>query len=370
MKKVVLMAGDGVGPEIMCQAAKILSWLKSKCDLDIAIQDVEYGESYFRKEGRLLSDASLAQCESADAILFGSVGGDYVSQVPIDQWNRARLTALRKRFGLFANIRPVLAFPELHGASTLKKEVVDGVDLIIVRELIGGVYFGEPRGIERIEHGRRAVDTQVYTSEEILRVGRVAFELARRRRKQLCSVDKSNVMETGKLWREEIAHLGKTEYPDIQLTHQLADNCAMQLVRCPRQFDVIVTDNLFGDLLSDCAAMITGSLGMLPSASLADLDAHTSGPALYEPVHGSAPDIAGKNLANPLAMILSLAMALKYSLHSPQHATLVEDAVRDVLARGLRTKDLAEEGADFIGTEQMGDEVLASLSRMTFHKKY
>jgi 3-isopropylmalate dehydrogenase len=365
MKKMILMAGDGVGPEVMAQAVKALEWLRSKCNLSVEIREAEYGESYFRKEGKLLSDESLAQCEGADAILFGAVGGDYVSEVPIDEWNRARLTTLRKKFNLFANIRPVVARPELYEASSLKKEIIDGVDLIIVRELVGGVYFGQPRGIEMLpQGGRRAVDTQVYTSEEIRRVGRVAFELARGRRKQLCSVDKSNVMETGKLWRREITDLGKAEYPDVQVTHQHADNCAMQLVRRPRQFDVIVTDNLFGDLLADCAAMITGSLGMLPSAALAGLGPNIGGPALYEPVHGSAPDIAGKNLANPLAMILSLAMALRYSLDSPQQATLIENAVRDTLARGLRTKDLAQDGSDFITTEQMGNEVLMSLSKM------
>lgn len=362
MKKLVLMAGDGVGPEIMAQAAKIVRWLKSNRDLNIDISEVEYGESYFRKEGKIISEGGLAQCDAADAILFGSIGGDYVTQVPPDEWGQTRLTALRKRFGLFANIRPVRPFPELYEASSLKREVIDGVDLIIVRELIGGVYFGKPRGIERTPQGCRAVDTQVYTSEEIRRVGRVAFELARSRRGKLCSVDKSNVMETGKLWREEIEHLGKTEYPDIELTHQLADNCAMQLVRRPGQFDVIVTDNLFGDILADCAAMITGSLGMLPSAALADIGENIGRPALYEPVHGSAPDIAGKNIANPLAMILSLSLALRYSIFSPRHAELVERAVRDVLARGVRTKDISKDGVDFVDTEQMGDEVLASLS--------
>jgi 3-isopropylmalate dehydrogenase len=301
---------------------------------------------------------------AADAVLLGAVGGPKWDHLPFAQKPERGLLRLRKEMVLFANLRPALCFDALVDASSLKPELVAGLDIMIVRELTGGVYFGEPRGIETLPDGsRRGVNTQVYTTPEILRVARVAFDLARKRSNRLCSVEKANVMESGVLWREEVTKLHKAEFPDVELSHMYADNCAMQLVRRPKQFDVIVTDNLFGDILSDAAAMLTGSLGMLPSASLGASDASGRRAALYEPVHGTAPDIAGKNKANPLATLLSFAMMLRYSFDLAADADLIEASVQDVLADGKRTGDIAKPGQPVISTSQMGDALLAALDK-------
>jgi 3-isopropylmalate dehydrogenase len=302
---------------------------------------------------------------AADAVLLGAVGGPKWDSLPFERKPERGLLRLRKEMQLFANLRPAIVFDALVDASTLKSEVVRGLDLMIVRELTGGVYFGTPRGIETLPDGsRRGVNTQVYTTGEILRVARVAFDLARKRKRTVCSADKANVMESGVLWRDEVQKLRDAEYPDITLTHMYADNCAMQLVRNPRQFDVIVTDNLFGDILSDEAAMLTGSLGMLPSASLGAPDSTGRRRALYEPVHGSAPDITGKDMANPLATMLSFAMMLRYSFDQGNEAALVERAIEAVLASGVRTADIMQPGATKVSTTAMGDAVLRELDRL------
>jgi 3-isopropylmalate dehydrogenase len=306
----------------------------------------------------------MARAHAADAVLLGAVGGPKWDNLPFAQKPERGLLRLRKELDLFANLRPAVVFDPLVDASSLKPELVRGLDLMIVRELTGGVYFGQPRGIETLPGGgRRGINTQVYTDEEIRRVARVAFELARRRRNKVTSVEKANVMESGVLWREEVQALRDRDYADVELEHMYADNCAMQLVRRPKQFDVIVTDNLFGDLLSDCAAMLTGSLGMLPSASLGAADAGGRRRALYEPVHGTAPDIAGKDIANPLATLLSFAMLLRYSFGLPEDADLIEGAVKDVLAGGFRTGDIMGPGLKQVSTTQMGDQVLKALDR-------
>ncbi|HEX9837035.1 MAG TPA: 3-isopropylmalate dehydrogenase, partial [Alphaproteobacteria bacterium] len=322
------------------------------------------GGAAIDQHGVPVTEATMADAMAADAVLLGAVGGPKWADVAFAIRPEAALLRLRKDLGLFANLRPAIVFPALADASTLKTEVVAGLDLMIVRELTGGVYFGEPRGIETLPNGeRRGVNTQVYTTGEIVRVARVAFDLARLRNKRLCSVEKSNVMESGVLWREEVTKLHAAEYKDVALSHMLADNCGMQLVRNPKQFDVIVTDNLFGDLLSDVASMLTGSLGMLPSASLGAADASGRRRALYEPVHGTAPDIAGQNKANPLATILSFAMMLRYSFERGEDADLLEDAVRDVLDSGLRTGDIMQKGMTLVSTTAMGEAVVKALDR-------
>jgi 3-isopropylmalate dehydrogenase len=311
-----------------------------------------------------LTDETVARAKAADAVLFACIGGPKWDQLPYDVRPEKGLLRLRKELGLFANLRPAIVMDALAGASSLKLDLVKGLDIMIVRELIGGVYFGEPRGVEKLPDGtRRGYNTQAYSTSEILRVSRVAFELARKRGKRVCSVDKANVMESGLVWREEITKLRDAEYADIQLSHMYVDNCSMQLVRAPKQFDVIVTDNLFGDILSDLASMLTGSLGMLPSASLGAAGPDGRQPALYEPVHGSAPDIAGQGVANPLAMILSVAMMLRYSFAMSKEADLVERAVQTVLTKGTRTKDIAEPGQTPVGTIAMADAVVAELER-------
>jgi 3-isopropylmalate dehydrogenase len=316
-------------------------------------------------QGTPLSDETMAEAMEADAVLLGAVGGPKWDDLPFELKPERGLLRLRKDMELFANLRPAVVFDALAEASTLKLEVVQGLDIMIVRELTGGVYFGEPRGIEALpEGGRRGVNTQVYTTEEIRRIARVAFELAGKRSGRVCSVDKANVMESGVLWREEVQALRDAQYPNIELGHMYADNCAMQLVRNPRQFDVIVTDNLFGDMLSDEAAMLTGSLGMLPSASLGVPDANGRRRALYEPVHGSAPDIAGKGLANPLAVLLSFAMALRYSLDLPEAADSVEAAVKIVLDGGLRTADIMQPDKARVSTRVMGEAIIRELSKV------
>lgn len=351
---LMLLPGDGIGPEVMHQATRIIDWLNDKCDITITTQRDDVGGAAYERYGTPLATSTLDKIKTCDAVLFGAIGGPQWDKVAYDKRPEAGLLALRKELGLFANLRPAIVFDALADASSLKPELVSGLDLLIVRELTGGIYFGEPRGIEDIgEGGKRAYDTQIYTTGEIQRITRVAFDMAKKRNGRVMSVDKANVMASGRLWRETVNALHAAEGAGITLDHIYVDNCAMQLVRAPKQFDVIVTDNLFGDILSDCAAMLTGSLGMLPSASLGD----GSMPGVYEPVHGSAPDIAGQNKANPLAMILSLAMALRYSLNHSDLADQVEGAVKQALNNGARTSDLG----GTMSTSEMGDAVLAAL---------
>lgn len=370
MQKILLLPGDGIGIEVMEQAERVLRHLMSK-GLKVEIEHDVIGGTAIDKFGKPLDDSTLAKARACGTILLGAVGGPKWDKVDYNIRPEAGLLRIRKELDLFANLRPAIVFPALAQASSLKTEIVSGLDILIVRELTGGVYFGNPRGIEDLGGGdRRGINTQVYTTSEIKRVARAAFELARTRKKQVTSCEKANVMESGKLWREEVTALHAAEYSDVQLSHMYADNAAMQLVRNPKQFDVIVTDNLFGDILSDEAAMLTGSLGMLPSASLgAQAPARGVGGAaarqhevkkygLYEPVHGSAPDIAGKGVANPLAMILSLAMALRYSLNQGALATQLESAVAKVLDNGFRTADIMQDGMTKCSTAQMGDQVL------------
>jgi 3-isopropylmalate dehydrogenase len=363
-KKLLILAGDGIGPEVMRQVVRVIDWFAKKRAVAFDIQEGLAGGCAIDKHGVPLTDATMADAMAADAVLLGAVGGPKWDNLPFEKKPERGLLRLRKDMELFANLRPALVFDALVDASSLKPDLVRGLDLIIVRELTGGVYFGTPRGIETLPDGsRRGVNTQVYTTAEIHRVARVAFELARQRNKKLCSVEKANVMESGVLWREEVSKL-HAEYKDVELSHMYADNCAMQLVRYPKQFDVIVTDNLFGDLLSDCAAMLTGSLGMLPSASLGAADATGRRRALYEPVHGSAPDIAGKDMANPLATILSTSMMLRYSFGLADDADLIDKAVQSVLAAGIRTADIATPGTTKVSTTAMGDALLKELDKV------
>jgi 3-isopropylmalate dehydrogenase len=358
--KIVLLPGDGIGPEIMAEVKKLIAWLERKNFVSFDIVEDDIGGAAYERYGTPLADETLEKCCKSGAIIMGAVGGPQWDKISYDKRAEAGLLRLRKELGLFANLRPALVFDALVDASSLKPDIVRGLDILIVRELTGGVYFGEPRGIEDLGGGeRRGVNTQVYTTSEIKRVGRVAFELARKRRGKVTSCEKANVMESGKLWREDITAMHAAEFSDITLEHMYADNCAMQLLRNPRQFDVIVTDNLFGDILSDEAAMLTGSLGMLPSASLGAPGA----PGLYEPVHGSAPDIAGQNTANPLATILSFCMALRYSLNEGALAEKIESAVQSVLNNGIRTADIMAAGCKSVGTDAMGDAVIKELEK-------
>jgi 3-isopropylmalate dehydrogenase len=363
-KKLLILPGDGIGPEVMRQVRRTIDWLGKRRAVAFEVEEALVGGAAIDKEGLPVSEATMQKAMAADAVLLGAVGGPKWDSVPFAKKPERGLLRLRKDMELFANLRPAFVFDALAEASTLKVEVVRGLDLMFVRELTGGVYFGEPRGITTLPDGtRRGVNTQVYTTPEIIRVGRVAFDLARKRRRKVCSVEKANVMESGVLWREEIQKLHDAEYKDVELSHMYADNCCMQLVRNPKQFDIIVTDNLFGDLLSDCAAMLTGSLGMLPSASLGAADARGHRKALYEPVHGSAPDIAGKDLANPLASVLSLAMMLRYSFDQGAEADVLEKAVDRVLTAGIRTQDIMTPGATKVSTQAMGDALLKELER-------
>lgn len=357
-KHIAILAGDGIGPEVMNQVKKIIAWVNDKTDLQITYEDLLVGGASIDKFGEPMTDETIVKCRASDCVLLGAVGGPQWDRVDYKNRPEAGLLKIRKELGLFANLRPALVFDALVDASSLKRDIVSCLDILIVRELTGGVYFGEPRGIFDLPDGQRqGINTQVYTTSEIYRVGRVAFEAARKRNGKVTSCDKANVMESGKLWREEITKLHAAEYSDVALEHMYADNCAMQLLKNPKQFDVIVTDNLFGDILSDEAAMLTGSLGMLPSASLGI----TGATALYEPVHGSAPDIAGQNKANPLAAILSFAMALRYSLDMPDLAEKIETAVQSVLASGVRTGDIMSQGSKLVSTSEMGAAVLDNL---------
>ena len=364
-RKLLILPGDGIGPEVMRQVRRVIDWMAKARSVEFEVTEGLIGGAGIDHDGVPLTDETLAEAKAADAVLLGAVGGPKWDKVDFSIRPEAGLLRLRKELDLFANLRPAIVFPALAGYSTLKREVVEGLDIMIVRELTGGVYFGEPRGIWDLGGGeRRGVNTQAYTTTEIRRVAEVAFELARRRGSQVCSVDKANVMESGRLWREEVTTLHNERYEDVVLTHMYADNCAMQLIRNPKQFDVILTDNLFGDMLSDEAAMMTGSLGMLPSASLGSPDKHGVRRALYEPVHGSAPDIAGHDVANPIATLLSFAMMLRYSFSLHEDAAYIETAIQNVLNGGIRTADLMAPGMARVSTSVMGDSIVRELGKL------
>src|SRR5487761_1573914 len=354
---LLLLAGDGIGPEVMAEVKRLLGFYAKSGVADFRIEEGLVGGACYDAHKVAITDDTMAKAHAADAVIFGAVGGPKWDKVPYEKRPEAGLLRLRKDLGLFANIRPAIVYPALADASSLKREVVEGLDIVILRELTGGVYFGEPKTITDLGNGqKRAIDTQVYDTYEIERIARVGFELARARRNKVTSMEKRNVMKTGVLWREVVADVHARGYKDVELEHMLADAGGMQLVRWPKQFDVIVTDNLFGDMLSDVAAMLTGSLGMLPSASLGELDAKTKRrKALYEPVHGSAPDIAGKGMANPIAMIASFGMALRYSFGLNEAADRLDAAIAGVLAQGLRTADIKSEGTKVVSTAAMGE---------------
>ena len=353
--KIAVLAGDGIGPEIVAQAVRVLKAL-ARGGLKLELEEAPFGGAGVDAHGDPLPESTLALARAADAVLCGAVGGPKYDALPRPQRPEQGILRIRRELGLFANLRPALMFPELTGASSLKPEIVSGLDIMIVRELTGDIYFGEPRGRRSNARGEReGYDTMLYSEPEIRRIAEIAFAAAMKRSRKLCSVDKENVLETSRFWREVVSDIGK-QHPQVELTHMYVDNAAMQLVRAPKHFDVIVTGNMFGDILSDEASMLTGSIGMLPSASL---DAKSKG--LYEPAHGSAPDIAGRNLANPLATVLSCAMMLRYTFNQEAAARRVETAVRKVLAQGYRTADIQEPGTKKVGTKEMGDAVLAAL---------
>ncbi|AKG23089.1 3-isopropylmalate dehydrogenase [Calothrix sp. 336/3] len=354
--RITLLPGDGIGPEIMAVAVEVLKLVGKKFDIQFDFQSALIGGAAIDATGEPLPAATLDTCRNSDSVLLAAIGGYKWDTLPSHLRPEAGLLGLRAGLGLFANLRPAKILPQLVDSSTLKKEVVEGVDIMVVRELTGGIYFGKPRGVFQTETGeRRGVNTMVYTESEIDRIGRVAFETARKRSGRLCSVDKSNVLEVSQLWRDRITQLA-TEYPDVELSHLYVDNAAMQLLRAPKQFDTIVTGNLFGDILSDAAAMLTGSIGMLPSASLG-----VANPGVYEPVHGSAPDIAGQDKANPLAQVLSAAMMLRYSLNQPAAADYIEQGVLQVLQSNLRTGDIMSSGMTLLGCQAMGEALIKCL---------
>jgi 3-isopropylmalate dehydrogenase len=364
--KLLLLPGDGIGTEVMGEVTRLIDWVNASGIAAIETETDLVGGCAYDAHGEAVSDATMKTALEADAVMLGAVGGPKWDGVPYDKRPEAGLLRLRKDLELFANLRPAICYPALADASSLKRELVDGLDIMIVRELTGGVYFGEPKEITDLGNGqKRAVDTQVYETYEIERIADVAFDLARKRGNLVHSAEKRNVMKTGVLWNEVVTRVHKDRYPDVKLEHILADNCAMQLVRAPKQFDVIVTDNLFGDVLSDEAAMATGSLGMLPSASLGAADEKGMRRAMYEPVHGSAPDIAGKGAANPIATIASFAMCLRYSFDLGEAADRIEKAIADVLDQGLRTGDIRQDGCKTVGTKEMGDAIIASLNNAT-----
>jgi 3-isopropylmalate dehydrogenase len=358
-KNILLLPGDGIGPEVVAETKKIIDWFSDNGNVKFTTSEALLGGAAYDAVGTPFPDETVIAAKKSDAVLLGAVGGPKWESLPIASRPEKGLLGIRKELGLFANLRPAQCFDALADASTLKHEVVAGLDIMIVRELTGGIYFGQPRGVETLPDGtRKGINTEVYTSPEVIRIARVAFELAAKRGGKLCSVDKANVLECTEMWREEVIKVGKAEYPKIELSHMYVDNAAMQLVRNPKQFDVMVTTNMFGDILSDVASMLTGSLGMLPSASLGA----PGTPAVYEPVHGSAPDIAGKGLANPIATILSFAMMLRYSFDMKAEADKLENAVKNVLSKGLRTADIMQEGKQKLSTSQMGDAILKELA--------
>ena len=364
--KLLLLAGDGIGPEVMAEVKKLIAWMNAHKMGTFETEDGLVGGCCYDAHKVAITDETMAKAHATDAVIFGAVGGPKWDAVPYNVRPEAGLLRLRKELGLFANIRPAICYPALADASSLKRELVEGLDVMILRELTGGVYFGEPKTITDLGNGqKRAIDTQVYDTYEIERIGRVAFELARKRRNKVTSMEKRNVMKSGVLWNEVMTQLHQREFKDVQLEHILADAGGMLLVRNPKQFDVIVADNLFGDMLSDVAAMLTGSLGMLASASLGDIDPKTKKrKAMYEPVHGSAPDIAGKGVANPIAMIASFAMALRYSFNMGKEADLIDKAIVGALDKGLRTADIKSEGTKVVGTSEMGDAIIAEMAKL------
>ena len=361
-RRFLLLPGDGIGPEVVREVKKIIEWFNIKKSLDFEIDEDLAGGVSYDKHGTPITDEVFYKALECEAVILGAVGGPKWDNVEFSKKPERALLKLRKELKLFANLRPAICFKQLVDASTLKPEIVSGLDIMIVRELTGGIYFGEPRGIKPIDKGeRKGINTHTYTSSEIQRVAKIAFDLARKRKNKLTSCEKSNVMEAGLLWREEVTELHKKDYSDVELSHMLADNCSMQLLRNPKQFDVIVTDNLFGDMLSDQASMLTGSLGLLPSASLGAKNKEGDMRAMYEPIHGSAPDIAGKGIANPIATILSFAMALRYSLDLDNEANQLEKAVQSVLDEGLRTRDILSKGMKEVSTSEMGEAIISKL---------
>ena len=362
-RKLLLLAGDGIGPEVVKEVKKIIEWLNKNKSLDFQIEEELIGGASIDAHKIPITDEVFYKSLECDAVILGACGGPKWDKLEFSKKPERALLKLRKELKLFANLRPAICFEQLVDSSTLKPEIVSGLDIMIVRELTGGIYFGEPRGIEPIKNNeRKGINTHSYTTTEIKRIAKVAFDLAKKRKNKVTSCEKSNVMEAGVLWREEVQELKDKEYKSLELEHMLADNCAMQLLRNPKQFDVILADNLFGDMLSDEAAMLTGSLGLLPSASLGAKDKNGKLRSLYEPVHGSAPDIAGKNVANPIATILSLSMALRYSLDLDKEADLLDQAVQKVLNDGLRTKDIVSKGKKEVTTSQMGDAIISKLN--------
>lgn len=364
-KKILLIAGDGIGPEVVGETKKIMAWFSKQGSVSFETDEALLGGAAYDATGTPFPAETVTKAKASDAVLLGAVGGPKWESLPIASRPEKGLLGIRKELGLFANLRPAVCFDALADASSLKRDIIAGLDIMIVRELTGGIYFGQPRGVETLPDGtRKGINTEVYTSPEVQRIGRVAFELAAKRGGRVCSVDKANVLECTEMWREEMIALHRKEYAKLELSHMYVDNAAMQLVRNPKQFDVMVTTNMFGDILSDIASMLTGSLGMLPSASLGAAGT----PGLYEPVHGSAPDIAGKGLANPIATLLSFAMMLRYSFDLKAEADMLEGAVKDVLSQGLRTGDIMQEGAKKVGTTEMGDAIIKALEARTAAK--
>ena len=362
-KKLLILPGDGIGSEVMAQALNIIDWMAKHKTVSFDVSERLVGGTAYDKEGDSISDETMQEALNSDAVLFGAVGGPKWDNVERHKRPEAAILRLRKDLDLFANLRPAKVFEALVESSSLKADLIKGLDILIVREATSGVYFGEPRGIETIDgNEKKATDTQSYTTNEVVRVAKVGFDLAKKRSNKITSVEKANVMETGKFWRETVKNLHQEEFSDVELQHMYADNCAMQLVRYPKQFDVIVTDNLFGDILSDCAAMLTGSLGMLPSASLGAIDSTGKRSGMYEPVHGSAPDISGQDKANPIAMIMSFAMMLNYSFDMHEESSLIEKAVHNVLSKGLRTFDIKQKDAEHVSTKEMGTAIIQELN--------
>ena len=363
---LTVLPGDGIGVEIMNEVDRIITWFNDRGTLTFNVERGLVGGAAYDAHGVAITDETMDLAQKSDAVIFGAVGGPKWDNVPYEARPEAGLLRLRKDLGLFANLRPAICYPALAESSSLKRELVEGLDILIVRELTGGVYFGEPKEITDLGNGqKRAVDTQLYETYEIERIAHVAFDLAKKRGNKVHSAEKRNVMKTGVLWHEVVSRVHAENYASVTLDHILADNCAMQLVRAPKQFDVIVTDNLFGDILSDVAAMLTGSLGMLPSASLGKADENGKAKAMYEPVHGSAPDIAGEGKANPIAMIASFAMALRYSCNRSEEADMVEKAIAAVLDQGLRTGDIMQESKRLVSTNEMGSAILTELDKLS-----